>query len=260
MKYFLTLFLLTTMILSVSGQSFTRQDTLRGSITPERAWWDLTYYDLSVTVDPENRSISGSNTIRYRVLEPAQRMQIDLQEPLEIQTVLQDGRELPVERDGNAYFIELQKPQNPGTFEQVEVHYAGIPREAVRAPWDGGFSWKSDSRGLPFAATSCQGLGASVWWPNKDHMYDEVDSMAIRVTVPKPLMNVSNGRLRKVTEKDSARTFHWFVSNPINNYGVNVNIAEYVHFGDTYQGEKGTLDLEYYVLPEHLEKAKDPRD
>ena len=260
MKYFLTLFLLTTMILSVSGQSFTRQDTLRGSITPERAWWDLTYYDLSVTVDPENRSISGSNTIRYRVLEPAQRMQIDLQEPLEIQTVLQDGRELPVERDGNAYFIELQKQQNPGTFEQVEVHYAGIPREAVRAPWDGGFSWKSDSRGLPFAATSCQGLGASVWWPNKDHMYDEVDSMAIRVTVPKPLMNVSNGRLRKVTEKDSARTFHWFVSNPINNYGVNVNIAEYVHFGDTYQGEKGTLDLEYYVLPEHLEKAKDPRD
>lgn len=256
MKYFLTLSLLTTTIISVSGQSFNRQDTLRGSITPERAWWDLTYYDLSITVDPVGRNISGTNKIRYRVLETARRMQIDLQQPLEIQSVLQDGRELPIDREGNVYFIQLKKPQQPGAFEEVEVHYAGVPREAVRAPWDGGFSWKSDSNGLPFAATSCQGLGASVWWPNKDHMYDEVDSMAIRVTVPKPLVNVSNGRLREVSEMDSLRTFHWFVSNPINNYGVNVNIADYAHFGDTYQGEKGTLDLDYYVLPENIEKAR----
>jgi len=256
MKYFPAIFFLLSTIGSVTAQSFTRQDTLRGSITPERAWWDLTYYDLQISVDPENRSISGSNTIRYRVLEPAGRMQIDLQEPLQIQNAFQDGQALSLVREGNAYFIELSKPQTPGNIEEVVVHYAGIPKEAVRAPWDGGFSWKTDSQGLPFIATSCQGLGASVWWPNKDHMYDEVDSMAIRVTVPKPLMNVSNGRLREVTESDSTRTYDWFVSNPINNYGVNVNIAEYTHFEDTYEGEKGILDLDYYVLPENQEKAK----
>ena len=256
MKYSLSLFFLLATFGSLTAQSFTRQDTLRGSITPERAWWDLTYYDLQVSVDPEKRSISGSNTIRYRVLEAADRMQIDLQEPLELKNALQDGMELPLEREGNAYFIQLSKPQTPGAVEEVVVQYAGTPREAIRAPWDGGFSWRTDSNGLPFVATSCQGLGASVWWPNKDHMYDEVDSMAIRVTVPKPLTDVSNGRLRKVTETDSTRTFHWFVSNPINNYGVNVNIADYAHFEDTYEGEKGTLDLGYYVLPENLEKAR----
>ena len=256
MKYLLaTIFLLST-IGCLTAQTFTMQDTLRGSITPERAWWDLTYYDLQISVDPETRSISGSNTIRYRVLEPAKRMQVDLQKPLEIDHVFQDGKELLFQREGNAYFIELKKEQRPGAIEAVSVHYAGKPREAVRAPWDGGFSWKTDSQGQPFIATSCQGMGASAWWPNKDHMYDEVDSMSIRVTVPKPLMNVSNGRLRTVAESDSTRTFDWFVGNPINNYGVNVNIADYVHFEDTYAGEKGLLDLDYYVLPENLEKAK----
>ena len=257
MNYFLASFFLLATLASATAQTFTRQDTLRGSITPQRAWWDLTYYDLQVSVDPDKRGISGRNVIRYRVLEEADRMQVDLQEPLEIRDATQDGEKLAMEREGNAYFITLKKPQTPGAIEEVVVHYYGTPREAVRAPWDGGFSWKTDSTGSPFVATSCQGLGASVWWPNKDHMYDEVDSMAIRVTVPEPLMDVSNGRLRKVTETDSTRTFHWFVSNPINNYGVNVNIADYAHFEDTYEGEKGTLDLSYYVLPENLEKARD---
>ena len=193
MKYLLTSFFLITTLGTIAAQSFTRQDTLRGSITPERAWWDLTYYDLRISVDPEARSISGSNTIRYRVLEPANRMQIDLQEPLEIQSVLQEGRELPYEREGNAYFIQLEKTQAPGSVMEVAVYYSGKPREAVRAPWDGGFSWKTDSRGLPFIATSCQGLGASVWWPNKDHVSDKPDSMSIRVTVPQPLVVASNG-------------------------------------------------------------------
>lgn len=244
--------------LGASGQpeTFTRQDSLRGSITPERAWWDLNYYSLDLRVNPEEKSLSGTNTIRYRVLEPATRMQIDLQQPLQIDSVWQDGQRLDFTSEGNAHFVHLRKKQQPGTFESVHVAYSGKPREAVRAPWDGGFSWDTDSRGQPFAATSCQGLGASAWWPNKDHMYDEPDSMAIAVRVPKPLMNVSNGRLRQVADHGDSRTYHWFVSNPINNYGVNVNIADYAHFGDTYAGEKGDLDLDYYVLPENLEKAK----
>lgn len=238
-------------------QTFTRHDTLRGSITPERSWWDLGYYDLAVNVDPATQTISGSNRISYTVLEPGQRLQIDLQEPLRIEAVLQDGQFLKVESEGNAHFVHLVKPQQPGATETVTVRYSGAPRVAVRAPWDGGFSWARDSRGQPFVATSCQGLGASVWWPVKDHMYDEPDSMAIAVTVPSGLMDVSNGRLRKVEEGENTRTYHWFVQNPINNYGVNVNIGDYVHFGETYQGEKGPLSLDYYVLPEDLDKAKE---
>ncbi len=237
------------------GQEFTEQDTLRGSITPEREWWDLNYYHLDVAVDPDKKFISGSNTIRYKVLKKNQVLQVDLQPPLTIEKVTQDGKKLEVVSNGNAHFVQLKKKQKKGDFNQIKVYYSGHPKEAVNAPWDGGFSWRKDSNGKDFVATSNQGLGASVWWPNKDHMYDEVDSMLISVKAPKGLMDVSNGRLRKV-DKDT-NTYHWFVSNPINNYGVNINIGDYVHFGEKYDGEKGTLDMDYYVLRDNLEKAKE---
>ena len=243
-------------LLSDINGHFTRQDSLRGSITAEREWWDLIYYDLHVEVDPRKQSLSGSNRIVYKVLKPANRLQIDLQAPLKLEAAKQDGEALKIESEGNAHFVYLNKPQDPGSMEELVVSYSGVPRVAVNAPWDGGLSWKRDSKGQHFIATSCQGLGASVWWPNKDHMYDEPDSMAIRVTVPKPLMNVSNGRLEKVEEHEDSRTYHWKVRNPINNYGVNLNIAEYANFTDTYKGEKGSLDLDYYVLPENLDKAR----
>ena len=155
------------------------------------------------------------------------------------------------------YFIKLEETQNIGDVNYVIVEYEGEPKEAVRAPWDGGFSWEKDENGNHFIATSCQGLGASVWWPNKDHMYDEVDSMLMSINVPNNLMNVSNGRLREVSSHDdNTTTYHWFVSNPINNYGVNVNIGDYVKFSEIYNGEKGKLDVDYYVLRYNLEKAK----
>ena len=237
------------------SQTFTEQDTLRGSITPERAWWDLNYYHLDIEVKPGDKFISGSNTIRYKVLEPHQILQVDLQSPLHIDKVTQDGKELEVSDNGNAHFIQLEKQQKLGEFNEIIVTYSGNPKEAIRAPWDGGFSWKKDENGKDFVATSCQGLGASVWWPNKDHMYDEVDSMLISVKTPKGLMNVSNGRLRSVDKETN--TYHWFVSNPINNYGVNVNIGDYSYFGEKYEGEKGVLDMDYYVLKGNQEKAKE---
>jgi len=238
--------------------NFTKQDTLRGSITPERAWWDLTYYHLDIEVKPDEKFISGKNTIQYKVLESKQVMQIDLQEPMQITKVLQNGKELEVQHEGNAHFIMLKSDQNVKDINEIEVHYKGYPREAKRAPWDGGFSWKKDKNGKHFIATSCQGLGASVWWPNKDHMYDEVDSMLISVTNPKDLTNVSNGRLRQLVENDNnTMTSHWFVSNPINNYGVNVNIGDYVNFSEEYKGENGNLDMDYWVLKDNLEKAKE---
>ncbi|XRE44171.1 Peptidase M1 family protein [Tenacibaculum discolor] len=239
------------------NETFTRQDSLRGSITPERSWWDLTYYHLNVAVNPDKKFIKGKNTVEYKVLKPHQVLQIDLQPPLKITKATQNNEELKVVSEGNAHFIQLKSPQKKGAINSVDVYYEGNPKEAIRAPWDGGFSWKKDSNGNHFVATSCQGLGASVWWPNKDHMYDEVDSMAISVRVPKNLMDVSNGRLRNIEQhNDNTTTYHWFVDNPINNYGVNVNIGDYVHFSEKYQGEDGELDMNYYVLRDNLKKAK----
>lgn len=236
--------------------NFTTQDTLRGSITPEREWWDLTYYHLDIEVKPDEKFISGKNTIQYKVLKANQVMQIDLQEPMEITKVLQDGKPCAIRRDGNVFYIMLEE-QNIGDINSIEVYYKGYPKEAKRAPWDGGFSWKKDKNGKHFIATSCQGLGASAWWPNKDHMYDEVDSMQISVTIPQGLKNISNGRLRNITlNNNDTETWSWFVNNPINNYGVNVNIGDYVNFSETYEGENGDLDMDYWVLSYNLEKAK----
>ena len=238
--------------------NFTRQDTLRGTITDERSWWDLNYYHLDIKVDPEKRTIKGSNTVGYTVLNSNKLMQIDLQEPLNITSVKQNNKSLNFTREGNAYFIELKKKQKVGKVNYITIEYEGKPKVAIRAPWDGGLSWEKDENGIDFIATSCQGLGASVWWPNKDHMYDEVDSMLMSVNVPKHLVNVSNGRLRNVIEKDDdTKTYQWFVSNPINNYGVNINIGDYVNFSEKYDGEKGILDIDYYVLRDNLGKAKE---
>ena len=237
---------------------FTRQDSLRGMITAERSWWDLNYYHLDIKVDPENKSIKGSNTVGYKVLKSHNLMQIDLQEPMHITSVKQNNKSLDFSREGNAYFIKLKRKQKPGKINYINIEYEGNPKVAIRAPWDGGLSWEKDENGIDFIATSCQGLGASVWWPNKDHMYDEVDSMLMSVNVPKHLVNVSNGRLRNVIEKDdNTKTYEWFVSNPINNYGVNINIGDYVNFSEKYDGEKGILDIDYYVLRDNLEKAKE---
>ena len=240
------------------NHNFTLQDTLRGSITPEREWWDLNFYHLKVDVKPDDKFISGSNIIRYEVLKPYQKLQVDLQPPLKIDKVIQDGEILQVKSVGNAHFVTLKKPQIKGQTNEITVHYSGHPKEAVRAPWDGGLSWKKDESGQHFIATSCQGLGASVWWPNKDHMYDEVDSMKISVTVPEDLMDVSNGQLIGVdhNQEEKTKTYHWSVANPINNYGVNLNIADYVHFDDIFNGENGELQLDFYVLKPNLEKAK----
>ena len=249
--------LLLPILVSAQHYVFTHDDTLRGSITPERSWWDLTFYHLKVRVQPTDSTLSGSTEIRYRVLKSAQTMQVDLQRPLRVERVEQDGKSLNFRQDGNAYFVTLTKAQKPGQKEAVTVFYSGKPRVAKRPPWDGGLVWKHDKEGNWFIATACQGLGASAWWPCKDHMYDEPDSMAISVTVPEDLTDVSNGQLRHVTSNsDHTRTFDWYVKNPINNYGVNINVARYEHWSETYQGEKGDLSLNYYVLPEHLDSAK----
>lgn len=242
----------------VVEKTYTRQDTLRGKITDERAWWNLTHYDLDFEFDIENKYIKGSNTIQYTVLEPKKVMQIDLQPPLKITKAEQSGASLNFTQDGNAWFIQLNDDQEKGFSKAIEVFYEGIPKEDTNSPFGGGFVYKKDANGKPFIYNASQGHGASLWWPCKDHMYDEPDNgMTISVTVPEDLMAVANGKLTATKKKDNGTTkYQWIVVNPINNYGVALNVADYVHFSDPYNGLKGTLSCDYYVLPENLEKAK----
>jgi len=258
MKLVYSSFILFVFSISISfaQQKYTRADTLRGSITPEREWWNLNHYHLAVEIFPETKSIKGSNTVRYQVVNEAQILQIDLQDPLKITSAVQDGQALKIRKEGAAHFITLVKKQSPGNYEEVIIRYEGQPKEAIRPPWDGGITWQKDGNGNHFIASSNQGIGSSIWWPTKDHPADEVDSVLISVTVPKGLMDISNGRLVGIDVGSSTDTFHWSVVNPINDYGVNINIGDYVHFGEKYAGEKGTLDMDYFVLRDNLEKAK----
>lgn len=257
MKYIYSLLLaLSFTSLHAQETAFTRLDSLFGSITPERAWWDLTHYDLAVSVDPETHFILGTNTISYTVLQPNQVMQIELQKPMRLVSVTQNGEVLTYTNEDLIHFISLKAKQIPGAKNKITLTFEGIPVEAQRPPWDGGWTWKKDSSGKPFAANANQGIGASVWWPNKDHPYDEVDSLDLRATVPKGIMAVGNGRLVDSISNKKTTTYHWAVKNPINNYGVNINIGNYSHFSEVYAGEKGDLDLDFYVLKENLSKAK----
>lgn len=244
-------------LLSEKKDGYTRQDSLRGSITSERSWWDLLHYDLYVSVEPERKFISGSNTITYQVLSSHNRMQIDLQEPMRITKVMQGKKELEVAHEGNAHFILLPE-QQPETKAKVTIYFEGNPKEAVRAPWDGGFTWKKDENNNHFIANANQGLGASVWWPCKDHMYDEPDNgIYLRIKAPEDLTAVGNGRLKKIKKNgDGTRTFEWEVVNPINNYGVNVNLGDYVNISSSYEGEKGKLDVDFWVLSYNEKKAR----
>ena len=247
--------------------TFSRQETLRGSITPERDWWDLQHYTLLVEVFPETKSLEGAVVIDFEVIKPSRRMQIDLQEPLEITRVTHlseatkgnGGPQLSFEREGNVYWIDFPKGVPVGAKQSIRIDYGGKPVESKNPPWSGGLTWQKDEKGHPFIATSCQGIGASIWWPCKDHGYDEPDrGMDIQITVPENLTAVANGRLSKTTndEQNRTRTFHWCVVNPINNYGVNMNIGNYVHFSDKYRGKHGELDVDYWVLAHQRDEAE----
>ena len=236
---------------------FTHADTLRGSNGPARTWWDVTFYDLHVTIDPENERIEGWNGITYRVLEPATEMQIDLQVPMEIDSIVQDGRAIEYRRDGNAFFVALRADQPAGQTKQVTVYYHGTPQVAENPPWDGGFIWREDGSGDAWVATANQGLGASVWWPTKDLQSAEPDSQRVAITVPDPFVDVSNGRLRSTTRNgDGTTTYEWFVTNPINNYNITVNMGEYAHWEEEYQGELGTLTMDFWPLAENEAAAQ----
>lgn len=258
MKYTISFFVLLFLsITNVFSQNYTRDDELRGAITPERAWWDLLHYDLAVEVSPTTKSIKGTNTITYKVVDKVKVMQIDLQAPMKIDRIVQNGKDLSFTSEANSHFIRLEK-QRKDSEQQLTIYFSGKPREAMRPPWDGGFTWNKDRNGRHFIATSNQGIGSSVWWPNKDHPADEPDNgISLAITAPSDLVAVGNGRLEKVVDNGMTKTWHWKVVNPINNYGVNINIGNYVNFQEVYEGLNGNLDMDYWVLSYNLEKAKE---
>lgn len=230
---------------------YTKADSLRGELTPLRTCYDVIFYHLDVNVDIGKKFISGSNLFKFKATEDFKKLQFDLFDNLAIDQIEYNGKKLDFTREFNAVFIEFPDSIRKNQIDSFKVYYSGNPIQATRAPWDGGFDWKKDSNGKPFVATACQGLGASVWWPNKDHQSDEVDSMLISVTVPQDLINVSNGRLLKVEkQKNNRHTFHWKVTNPINNYNVALNIGDYIYWNEVYKGENGNLDVYYYILRE----------
>jgi aminopeptidase N len=244
--------------LSAQTENITRQEMLRGSVTPEREWWDVLHYHLKVEFLPETKRLKGSNAITFKTLKAGNKMQIDLQPPLSITKVTHGNSLLKFEREGNVYWVTFEKDIPKGVEDKVEIFYEGVPVASKNPPWVGGITWGRDDLGEHFIVTTCQGIGASIWWPNKDHGADEPDrGMRISVTVPENLTAVSNGRLRK-TDHDTAgrtKTFHWEVLNPINNYGVNVNIANYVNFSEKYRGKGGVLDMDYWVLAHQKDVA-----
>lgn len=255
---FIVSMVLCSFAFSQEPGAFTRADSLRGMMSPERTCYDITYYHLDIKVDTSTRSIAGSNTILFRAVNDFDRMQVDLFENMKIERIEDDGGiSLPHVRDGNAFFISFPQRIRKGSTRAVKIYYSGTPQVAVNPPWSGGFIWTRDKDGYPWIAVACQGTGASLWWPNKDHQSDEPDSMLLSVTVPSGLTNISNGRLRATTELPGDRTkFDWFISYPINSYNVTVNIGRFAHFGEVFDGaEKLTLD--YYVKPYNLEKAKE---
>jgi aminopeptidase N len=234
----------------------TRADSVRGADNSNRSWWDVTFYDLHVRVNPADSSFAGWNAIGYRAVKPGQAMQLDLQAPLVLDSVVQDGKRLEVTHDGDAYLVASPGPLRPSGPASLTAYYHGQPGRG-RPARTSGVVWSRDSLGAPWVATTDQLVGASVWWPLKDFAGDEPDSQRIAVTVPDSLVGVSNGRLRGTTRHpDSTTTYDWAVTGPINSYGVAVNAGRYGHFSDTLRGEAGPLTLDFWPLAEHQDTAR----
>src|ERR1044072_9383730 len=246
LKVVALIFFCVTCVIAQKTEPVSRQETLRGSVTPEREWWDLLHYHLKVEFLPETRRLKGSNEITFKTLKPGNKMQIDLHPTLAITKITHGDSQLKFDREGNVYWVMFEKELAQGVEDKIEVFYEGVPTPSKNPPWVGGITWGRDDLGKPFIVTTCQGIGASIWWPNKDHGADEPDrGMQISVTVPENLVAVSNGRLKKPSHDVEAKkkTYHWEVVNPINDYGVNVNIGNYVSFTEKYQGKGGVLDI-----------------
>ena len=231
------------------------KDTLQGALRAERTCFDVSFYDLTVKIIPDTKSIEGSNKIYFHTVFNTKNIQIDLFPEFTITNILWNGKSLDFSRNYGAVFIDFGEELKAGDTEEIVIEYNGVPREAPRPPWDGGFVWKKE-KGRDYVGVACEQLGASSWWPNKDHLTDKPDSMRINIQVPSGYQAVSNGNLRSTTEAGNGYTnFEWFVSYPINNYNVTFYMGDFVNFNELVTNAKGTYQIDYYVLSKNLKKA-----
>lgn len=231
-----------------------------GPLQPEQAAYDVRFYELALTIDPETRSIVGSNRVVFTAIEPLSQLLLDLDPRFTIDSVIttidEKRRRSDLRRNGAQTAVDLGTELPAGASASATLHYRGRPREAPNPPWDGGFTWKTTASGEPWVSVSCENSGADLWWPCKDHPSDEPDSMALNFTVPAELVCVSNGRLRAVVEHaDGTQTFCWFVSTPINNYGAAFYLAPYERIGIDHAGMTGEpIETAFWSLPEDRER------
>lgn len=249
------LVILTFLGIQQINAQFTRRDSLQGGLRIERTSYDVKRYDLNITINPEQKSIKGFNDITFEVMVPTQKIQLDLFDNMKVDSIVWNTKKLKYNRDNDAVFIDFPEKLASKSNHKLKFYYSGNPRIARNAPWDGGFVFKKDSNGKDFIGVAVQGTGASLWYPVKDSQTDEPDNGAsIKVAVPNGLMNVSNGRfLGSQDLKNGYTRWDWEVKNPINNYTITVNIADYVHIQD----KMPDLDLDYYVLRENEAKARE---
>lgn len=234
-------------------RSYTRADTLRGALRPERTNFDVLKYTLDIKISPKEKFIAGSNTITFRTIENMAVMQLDLFSNMKVDSIVYQGRHLQYKREFNAVFISFKNALDANVIDSLQFYYSGNPIVAKNPPWDGGFVFSKDKNGKDFIGVAVQGTGASLWFPNKDHQSDKPEEAEIHLEVPNGLVGVSNGRLMGLKELSNGFTkWSWKVSQPINNYNITLNIGDYVRFSDTFQD----LDLDFYVLSYHLDKAK----
>ncbi len=240
---------------------FTQADTLRGTNGPFRTWWDATHYDVTIRPEFAAQRIEGATRISFRAVQNGQRLQIDLQQPLEVRSISIASGTATTDpyytREGNVVWVDLPQPLAQGQHAVLTVQYGGVPRAAKNPPWDGGWIWKQDAHDQPWMSVACQGLGASAWYPCKDIQSDEPDSAALHIVVPEGMQGVGNGRLRGVVRNtDGTHTWTWAVTSPINTYNLVPYIGKYVHFGESYAGLDGALDLDYWVLEDNEAQAR----
>jgi aminopeptidase N len=235
---------------------FTLKDSLAGGLRPERECFDVFYYDLTVKILPSKKKIEGSNVIHFSVLDSCKRIQIDLFENLEVHAINFNNKKLNFERLYNALLIDFDEILLPGQECKIEINYYGKPIKSENAPWQDGFVW-GKKRSKDWIGVCCQAMGASLWWPCKDHPADRPDSVCINIQVPEPYLSIANGNLREVTQIEKGyRDFSWFVSYPINPYNLTFYMGMFENFNETYARESGDLQIDYYVLPHNLELAK----
>jgi aminopeptidase N len=236
---------------------FNRADTLRGTLSELRSCYDVKHYDLFLRIDTATQSIKGRNIISFTATADFQHMQVDLFRNMVVAKITFENQPVSFTREFDALLLKLPRSINKGEKSQLEIEYFGTPRIAKNPPWDGGFTWTTSENNQPWIAVSCQGIGASLWWPCKDHLTDEPDSMDIQCQVPPGLVCISNGQDRGITyDEQGIKTFNWHVSYPINNYNVSINVGDYIHMHDVYQDESGdTLSLDYYVIRGNEKKA-----